>query len=206
MHPSTQLCLAVRLVPRPDELQDPQAEVVDLHQLVIDPPRGQGVGAVQQHEQVHVGQAVPQSILERHGRLDRGGVEEDRVFALRELVEEVLSDPPGVGASVADEGLTQLSGQAEGAEHVARHLFVVPLEAVDRFELVGDEVGEAADVLDQGEDRGPDGLQPDEQLAVSLARVALPAEPQPDGTLLMLVELVRIGRRDDLEILARVEP
>ena len=125
---------------------------------------------------------------------------------LRELVEEILGDPPGVGASIADEGLAQLSGQAEGAEHVAGDLFIVPLESVDRLELVGDEVGEAADVLDQGEDRGPDGLQPDEQLAVGLARIVLPAEPQPDGTLLMLVELVRIGRRDDLEILVRVEP
>ena len=198
--------LAVRLVPRPDELQDPQAEVVDLHQFVVDPPGCQGVGAVQQHEQVHVGQAVPEGILEGHGRLDRGGVEEDRVLALRELVEEILGDPPGVGASIADEGLAQLSGQAEGAEHVAGDLFIVPLESVDRLELVGDEVGEAADVLDQGEDRGPDGLQPAEQLAVGLARIVLPAEPQPDGTLLMLVELVRVGRRDDLEILVRVEP
>ena len=83
---------------------------------------------------------------------------------------------------------------------------VVPLEPVDRLELVGDEFGEAADVLDQGEDCGPDGLQPAEQLAVGLARIVLPAEPQPDGTLLMLVELVRIGRRDHLEVLVRVEP
>src|SRR5271165_135040 len=122
----------------PGELEDPEAQLVHHVQLFVNPDRVEGMGTVQQDDEIDVGQAFVEDVLKGDPALHRGSVEKDLIAAVEQDMGELPGDPRRVASLVTDEGLTELASQAEGLQDVARQAGVAPLDAVNRLYRLGD--------------------------------------------------------------------